>query len=111
VPFFRSRPSLPLALAAIAVVLVGAVLPISPLGPVLGFRTLPFTFYAALAAMVVLYLVLIEFAKHVFYRFDTAGRQVPPPKPLRRLRRRTAAFSSARPRGPLGPMPLSLGFG
>ena len=33
IPFFRSRPSLPLTLAALAVVTVGAVLPFTPLGP------------------------------------------------------------------------------
>jgi Mg2+-importing ATPase len=59
-PFFRSRPSLPLTLAALAVVTVGAVLPYTPLGQVLGFRSLPGTFFLALAGIVVCYLVLIE---------------------------------------------------
>ena len=56
VPFFRSRPSVPLLLAALAVVAVGAVLPSTPLARVLGFRPLPGLFFLALAGMVVCYL-------------------------------------------------------
>ena len=41
-------------------VTVGAVLPYTPLGQVLGFRSLPGTFFLALAGIVVCYLVLIE---------------------------------------------------
>jgi Mg2+-importing ATPase len=96
VPFFRSRPSLALALAAIAVVMVGALLPFSPLGPVLGFQGLPAGFYAALAAMVILYLVLIEFAKLAFHTMGSAQPQMTPPRPLQHLRRRTAAFRAPR---------------
>jgi Mg2+-importing ATPase len=94
VPFIRSRPSLALTLAAISAVLVGALLPVSPLGPVLGFQLLPAAFYAALAVMVVLYLVLIEFAKIAFHTLGAAQRPVTPPRPLHHLRRRTAAFGA-----------------
>ncbi len=66
-PFTRSRPSLPLTIAALATVTVGVVLPLSPLAPVLGFAHPPAAFYLALAGMVVAYLVLIEFAKRLFY--------------------------------------------
>src|SRR6185437_4198979 len=41
IPFFRSRPSMPLLLAALAVVVVGAALPFTPLAHLLGFRPLP----------------------------------------------------------------------
>jgi Mg2+-importing ATPase len=41
IPFFHSRPSVPLLLAALAVVAVGAVLPASPFGAMLGFQPLP----------------------------------------------------------------------
>ena len=41
IPFFRSRPSVPLLLAALAVVAVGAALPASPFGCMLGFQPLP----------------------------------------------------------------------
>ena len=67
IPFFRSHPSLPLVLAAVGVVAVGAVLPGTPLAHTLGFQPLPAAFYAALAAMVAGYLALIEMGKRIFY--------------------------------------------
>jgi Mg2+-importing ATPase len=67
VPFVRSRPSLPLLASALGVVAVGAVLPFTPLSGPLGFTALPGTFFAALAGMVVAYLVLIEVGKRLFY--------------------------------------------
>ena len=96
VPFFRSRTSLPLALAAIGVVLVGAILPITPLGPVLGFRVLPLEFYAVLAVMVAVYLVLIEFGKRVFYRVGSPPPPTAPTRLHRHQRRRAAVFSPSR---------------
>jgi Mg2+-importing ATPase len=93
-PFWRSRPSLTLAAAALSVVVVGAVLPATPLGPDLGFAPVPIRFYAALVVMVVAYLLLIEVGKQIFYR----SWPVPPTVPmlatgLRHLRRRTYRFS------------------
>ena len=41
VPFFRSRPSRPLLISVIAVVIVGALIPQSPLNDTLGFAPLP----------------------------------------------------------------------
>ncbi len=83
IPFLRSRPSRPLVLAAFAAVIVGVVLPLSPLAHLLGFRPLPIGFFAALAGMVVAYLALIEVAKRVFFG-NPAGRH-----PLPRLRARS----------------------
>ena len=99
VPFFRSHPSLPLALAALAVVAVGAVLPATPLAHTLGFQPLPAAFFAALAGMVAGYLALIEVGKRIFYRIAAAAPAAPG-KPERvgkhhQLRRRAACFSSA----------------
>ncbi|MGO4601856.1 magnesium-translocating P-type ATPase [Terrabacter sp. 2YAF2] len=98
IPFFRSHPSLPLTLAALGVVLVGAVLPSSPLAAPLGFAPLPGGFFAALVFMVVGYLVLVEFGKRWFYR--AAGAQ-PTGRPTdlgtRFVRRRAARFSVAAP--------------
>jgi len=96
IPFFRSRPSLPLLLAALSVVTVGAVLPATPLAGTLGFHPLPLGFFLALMLMVAGYLVLIEIGKRRFYR--TA-----PPRPKaastprtrrRRVHRRATHFSS-----------------
>ena len=82
IPFFRSHPSLPLTLAALSVVAVGALLPATPLAHILGFQPLPAGFFAALAAMVVAYLALIELGKRIFY-----GAAVSAPR-----RRRTEVF-------------------
>jgi len=104
VPFFRSHPSLPLTLAALGVVLVGAVLPATPLAGALGFAPLPGGFFAALGIMVVAYLVLVEVGKRWFYRsavaLPTAG---PTDLGHRFVRRRAARFSVAAP--PAAPRP------
>jgi Mg2+-importing ATPase len=96
IPFFRSHPSLPLVLAAVSVVIVGSVLPSTPLAHTLGFSPLPAAFFAALAGMVLGYLVLIEIGKRIFYRAAATH-----PRPRRRyekvrvLRRRAARFSTS----------------
>jgi P-type Mg2+ transporter len=97
VPFFRSHPSLPLLLAALGVVTVGAVLPATPLAHALGFQPLPGLFYLALTLMVASYLVLIEIGKRWFYR---TAPPVPASRrrtPYHRLLRRTARFTTASP--------------
>jgi Mg2+-importing ATPase len=96
IPFFRSRPSMPLLLAALAVVVVGTVLPFTPLAHLLGFQPLPGLFFLALAGMVISYLALIELGKHWFYRAYRAPAQ---PAPWHRaeghrIRRRAARFVS-----------------
>jgi Mg2+-importing ATPase len=73
VPFFHSRPSTPLALATMICVAIGVLLPFSPLAHVLGFVPLPAGFLAALAVMIVLYLVLVELGKIRFYRVRPHG--------------------------------------
>jgi Mg2+-importing ATPase len=97
-PFFRSRPSLPLVLAALGVVTIGSVLPATPFGHTLGFSQLPPAFYLALLVMVLGYLVLIEAGKRVFYRAmrapsGTGHRELK----FRTVRRRAARFSSHHP--------------
>jgi Mg2+-importing ATPase len=96
IPFFRSRPSVPLLLAALAVVTVGAWLPASPFGRMLGFRPLPGLFFLALVLMVMAYLLLIEAGKYWFYR--TSREPVAAPHPVaarhRRVHRRAARFTT-----------------
>jgi Mg2+-importing ATPase len=96
IPFFRSHPSLPLTLAAVGIVAVGTLLPATPLAHSLGFQPLPGGFFAALAGMVVCYLVVIEIGKRIFY-----GATPTTPSPTRRalrnhrhLRRRAAYFTT-----------------
>ncbi len=98
VPFFRSHPSLPLTLAALAAAAIGGVLPSTPLAHTLGFQPLPAAFFAALAAMILGYLVLIELGKRIFYRTTTTTTTTTGQRaygPRRHQRRRAAHFSSA----------------
>jgi Mg2+-importing ATPase len=89
IPFFRSHPSVPLLLAALGAVTVGALLPATPLARTLGFEPLPGLFFVALALMVVCYLVLIDRKTLVLpHRARGPGDQAPqsrlPPAPPRR---------------------------
>jgi len=58
-----SRPSVPLAITTLAIVLVGVLLPYSPLAPVLGFEPLPAGYFLFLICATFTYLALVEFAK------------------------------------------------
>ncbi|MFD8708711.1 magnesium-translocating P-type ATPase [Kitasatospora sp. NPDC059648] len=93
-PFWRSRPSVPLTVTALGIVALGAVLPATPLAHVLGFRLLPSGFFAALAVLVVAYLVLVEIAKRFFYRLPPTQERPRPAVGRRHLRRRAAHFST-----------------
>ncbi|MGZ4582705.1 MAG: cation transporting ATPase C-terminal domain-containing protein, partial [Nocardioidaceae bacterium] len=94
IPFLRSHPSLPLLLAALGAVTVGAVLPATPVARDLGFAPLPAPFFVALAVMVAGYLVLIEIGKAWFFRTG-AGPHVPRPRTrAHRVHRRAARFST-----------------
>jgi Mg2+-importing ATPase len=67
-PFWRSRPS-PQLLAGIAAALIAAVvIPLSPLGEVLGFTALPPAFWALLVVVVAAYLSLVELVKRRYER-------------------------------------------
>jgi Mg2+-importing ATPase len=95
VPFFRSRSSWPLTVAALSVVAVGVLITLSPWSPGLGFERLPLSFFVALAGLTAAYMVLAEFTKATFYREALRHRR--PPVAIRthghRVRRRAAGFS------------------
>lgn len=96
IPFFRSHPSLPLTLAALGVVMIGAVLPATALAHTLGFQPLPKAFFATLVGMIVAYLALIEVGKRLFYGAAVTAAPTPGHYAARRhLRRRAAHFSTA----------------
>jgi Mg2+-importing ATPase len=59
----RSRPSMPLTVTTIVIVIVGIVLPFSPLAHILGFTALPGTYFIFLAISTFTYLLLVEIAK------------------------------------------------
>lgn len=82
VPFLRSRPSRPLLVSVISVVVVGALIPQSPLHDTLAFAPLPAAFFAVLVAFVVAYLACVEVAKYFFYRAQASTND----EPLRRGR-------------------------
>jgi Mg2+-importing ATPase len=97
VPFVRSRPSRALLLAAIAVVVIGAWIPASPMSSMLGFAPLPMGFYAVLVVLVVVYLVIIDSAKAWFFVHLAGAPGVRQPAPTRRVHRRASRFSTHRP--------------
>jgi Mg2+-importing ATPase len=60
---FRSRPSLPLAITTVLIVVIGIILPFSPLSSILGFTPLPAPYFTFLAISTLTYLLLVEVAK------------------------------------------------
>lgn len=98
VPFFHSRPSWPLAWSAVAVVAIAAALPYSPMAGLLGFTPLPPAFFLALVGMVVVYLILVEFGKRLFYALpETLDGTRRPRDHTDRVHRRAAKFSHPGP--------------
>jgi Mg2+-importing ATPase len=73
---WRSRPAPALVWTALAVVALAAVLPFTGFGRALGMVPLPAPFFGFLAAMVVVYLFVVDAAKRWFYR--RYGRMLAP---------------------------------
>jgi Mg2+-importing ATPase len=63
----KSRPSVPLAITTILIVIIGVLLPYSPVAQLLGFTALPGPFFVFLAISTVTYLLLVEFAKRLLF--------------------------------------------
>lgn len=72
-PFWRSRPGTALLVAVLTVVALGALVPCTPLASTLGFTRPTGSFYATLVALVLVYIALVDRAKH------WAGRAMSPP--------------------------------
>jgi Mg2+-importing ATPase len=68
VPFYESRPSKLLVISTLLIVLVSCILPFTILGSIFGFVELPLSFFAALAVLVIGYIVIVEMVKRWFYR-------------------------------------------
>jgi Mg2+-importing ATPase len=78
---WRDRPSTPLAATTIGVVVLGIILPFTPLGSLLGFVPLPATFLLFLVAVAAGYLVVVELVKgRVMRTLSSTG--VPTASPL-----------------------------
>ncbi|MEV5821512.1 cation-translocating P-type ATPase [Micromonospora haikouensis] len=66
-PFWRSRPSRPLLVAALAAVAVAWLIPYLPVAGPLGFSPLPPLFVPVVAALTVAYLGLVELTKRTLF--------------------------------------------
>ena len=67
-PFFKSRPGKHLLIATLSIVGITLILPFTPLSAILGFSQLPPVFYMMLGGIVVLYMILAEVIKEIFYK-------------------------------------------
>jgi Mg2+-importing ATPase len=67
-PFFKSRPSQYLLMATLLVVVATLVLPLTPLGKILGLLPLPILFLLLIGIIVVGYILSAEMTKRMFYR-------------------------------------------
>jgi Mg2+-importing ATPase len=97
IPFIRSRPSNGTLVTPIACALVGAALPFTPLARVLGFTTLPLSFFLILVGMIITYLVLIEMVKARFFAAQEHPHRTRPTHEQRhehRVRRRANRFAT-----------------
>ncbi|WP_157369563.1 magnesium-translocating P-type ATPase [Zavarzinella formosa] len=63
IPFLQSRASWPLIWSSVAVMAVGASLPFSPVGPLLGFTPLPWLYWPLVALILLGYVVLTQTVK------------------------------------------------
>lgn len=64
---FRSRPSVPLAITTVSIVVIGIMLPFSPMAGVLGFTPFPASYFLFLIASTVTYLLLVDLAKRQLF--------------------------------------------
>ncbi|MGE5628660.1 MAG: magnesium-translocating P-type ATPase [Solirubrobacterales bacterium] len=66
--FYQSRPSKPLFLTTLLIGIVVILIPLTPLGTILGFETLNMKVYIAIALIIALYIITLEFVKKIFYK-------------------------------------------
>jgi Mg2+-importing ATPase len=98
IPFFRSRPSVPLLASALGIVALGAAVPALPFAATLGFAALPVGFFLVLVLLAACYLGLIELGKRWFYRAAPPAPTTVGARERRmgyRILRRARRFSSA----------------
>ena len=67
-PFFRSRPGNYLFLATISIVVITLVFPYTSVGKIFGFVSLPMSFIMILGIIMVLYILMAELVKKLFYQ-------------------------------------------
>ena len=62
----------------------------------LGFRALPAAFFGFLVGMIILYLLLVEIGKVIFYEHLPVGQPLAAPVPHKRARHRASRWSVPR---------------
>ena len=67
-PFFRSKPGKYLLITTLSIAAITLILPVTPLGAVLGFKPLDLTTYVLLMLIVALYIITAEITKSIFYK-------------------------------------------
>ncbi|MBI4180892.1 MAG: magnesium-translocating P-type ATPase [Chloroflexi bacterium] len=67
-PFYKSRPSRYLLIAALVISVVTVIIPFTPMGGIFGFTPLSLVFLLLIGIIVVLYIAAAEVAKKVFYQ-------------------------------------------
>jgi Mg2+-importing ATPase len=67
-PSYKSKPSKPLLISSLAVVVLALIIPFTPLGELFGFEPPPLLFYIILVGIVGTYLLLVETIKKWFYK-------------------------------------------
>ena len=68
IPFLQSWPGKYLVYTTLGAVLVGAILTMEGIGGFFGFSPLPMKVFAAIALLVIVYLLTVELVKQIFYR-------------------------------------------
>jgi Mg2+-importing ATPase len=90
-PFWLSRPSKQLGAAIVAALAAAVIVPMSPLGSVIGFGALPWQFWLLLIGIVIAYLTLVEVTKRWFERREARRPEAVARQSARTLRRSRAS--------------------
>jgi Mg2+-importing ATPase len=68
IPFLQSRASWPLMVTTVVIMIIGATLPFSPIGPLFGFTPLPLLYWPLLALTLLGYVLLTQAVKTWLFR-------------------------------------------
>ena len=67
-PFFRSKPGKYLLIATISITVITLIFPYTPIGNIFGFSPLNLSTYLLIIAIVVMYIIVAEITKIIFYK-------------------------------------------
>jgi Mg2+-importing ATPase len=68
IPFLQSRPNKYLVFTTLSAILIGILIPFTFIGSYFGFTALPANVIGAIFILVLIYLIIVEIAKRIFYR-------------------------------------------